>query len=98
MRISGAMIVFFFKNCYYTIVKEAIMYSTYRLNAEELSDDFVKSVKRAYHNKEIEIIIQDVQDETEYLLSSPMNREHLLTAVTEIENRENLVSVGKQDL
>lgn len=57
----------------------------------------MKSVKRAYHNKEIEIIIQDVQDETEYLLSSPENREHLLRAVGEIDSRQNLVTVNRQD-
>lgn len=74
------------------------MYSTYRLKAEELSNDFVKSVKSAYHDKEIEIIVQDVQDETEYLLSSTANKEHLLKAVEEVENQENLVHVKLEEL
>ena len=74
------------------------MYSTYRLKAEELSNDFVESVKSAYHDKEIEIIIQDVQDETEYLLSSAANREHLLKAVEEINKGKNLVFVDGNDL
>ena len=74
------------------------MYSTYRLKAEELSNDFVESVKSAYHDKEIEIIIQDVQDETEYLLSSNANKEHLLKAVEEINNNENLISVSRDEI
>lgn len=74
------------------------MYSTYRLKAEELSNDFVKSVKSAYHDKEIEIIVQDVQDETEYLLSSTTNKEHLLKAIEEVNNQENLVHVKLEEL
>ena len=46
------------------------MYSTYRLKAEELSEDFVAALKKTYHDREIEIIVQEVQDETEYLLSA----------------------------
>ncbi len=40
------------------------MYSTYRLNANELSGDFVKSVKTTYGKREIEIIIREIEDET----------------------------------
>jgi antitoxin YefM len=85
-------------NYYYIKEQEAFMYSTYRLKAEELTNEFVKSVKHAYHDKEIEIIIQDVQDETEYLLSSIANKEHLLKSVAEIKNKENLVTVNMEEL
>lgn len=74
------------------------MYSTYRLKADELSNNILKSIKSAFQHKEIEIIIQDVQDETEYLLSTNANREHLLKAVKDINNNENLVNVKMEDL
>ena len=74
------------------------MYSTYKLNADELSSDILKSIKSAYQHKEIEIIVQDIQDETEYLLSSDTNKEHLLKAVKEINNKENLVEVKLENL
>ncbi|MDY0168906.1 MAG: hypothetical protein RBS80_20340 [Thermoguttaceae bacterium] len=40
------------------------MYSTYRLNANELSGDFVKAVKTTYGKRKIEIIIREIEDET----------------------------------
>jgi hypothetical protein len=70
------------------------MQSTYRLRANELSIDLIKALKNTYHDREIEITINEVQDETEYLLSSPANREHLLTAIHDIRNNRNLVNVS----
>ncbi len=74
------------------------MYSTYKLNADELTNDILNSIKSANPHKEIEIIVQDIQDETEYLLSSDANKEHLLKSIKEINNKENLVSVKLEDL
>ena len=70
------------------------MQSTYRLRANELSTDLIRALKNTYHDREIEITINEVQDETEYLLSSPANREHLLTAIDDIRNNRNLVNVS----
>lgn len=75
-----------------------MMYSTYRLQADELSLDFIKALKKIYQNRQIEIIVQDVQDETDYLLSSEANREHLLRAVENINNHTNLVSINSDDV
>lgn len=69
------------------------MYSTYELKADELSADFVKAVKKTYHHRQIKIIVQEVEDETEYLLSSPANREHLLSAIEDVRSGVNLVQV-----
>ena len=74
------------------------MYSTYRLQADELSSDFLKALKKAYQHREIEIIVQDVEDETEYLLSTTANREHLLRAIENVNNHTNLVEVTLEDL
>ena len=74
------------------------MYSTYRLKADELSSDILDAIKNAFQHREIEIIIQDIPDETDYLLGTTANKEHLLKAIDEIENQENLVGVKIEDL
>lgn len=74
------------------------MYSTYRLKADELSNDILNAIKNAFQHREIEITIQDIPDETDYLLGTTANKEHLLKAIDDIDNQENLVSVKMEDL
>lgn len=74
------------------------MQSTYRVRADELTDDFVQALKVAYKDKEIEIVVSDVVDETDYLLSTEANREQLLGAIKDIEAGENLTSFSIDDL
>jgi len=62
------------------------MVVTYRLGADEISDKFIKSILENYCNKEIVITIQDVEDETDYLLKSEANRQHLLRGIEEIQS------------
>mgnify|MGYP007070240660 FL=1 len=47
------------------------MTSTYTLKSSELTMDFIRSVQAMFKNKEIEINISEVADDTDYLLSSP---------------------------
>jgi len=74
------------------------MYSTYKLPADELSMDFLKALKKTYQHRQIEIIVQEVQDETEYLLSTTANREHLLRAIENVNSHTNLVTMKLDDL
>jgi antitoxin YefM len=73
------------------------MYSTYRLRAEELSSNLIKAIKDTYHDREIEITVQEIQDETEYLLSTPANREHLLKSIENITKHTNLVQMNLEE-
>ena len=67
------------------------MYAIYKLKAEELDGQFLETLKTAFRNKDIEVTVSDI-DETEYLLRSPSNREHLLKAVADVAiQREILV-------
>jgi antitoxin YefM len=74
------------------------MQTTYRVRADELSDDFVQALKVTYKDREIEIVVSDVVDDTDYLLSTAANREQLLGAIKDIESGENLSSFSLDDL
>ncbi|MCA1754005.1 MAG: hypothetical protein LC641_04735 [Spirochaeta sp.] len=74
------------------------MYTTYRLHADELAENFIKAVKQTFKDRNIEIIVQEVQDETEYLLSSQANKEHLLRSIQNVANHTNLVKVQMEEL
>jgi len=69
------------------------MQTTYRMKASELSADLIKALKSTYHDREIEITVNEIEDETAYLLSTPANQEHLLGALDDIRNKRNLVEV-----
>ena len=74
------------------------MVATYRLKAEEVTESFLKSIQENYRNKEIEIIIQEVEDETEYLSKSEANRQHLLRGITEIKSGVPLQTMTVEEL
>lgn len=66
------------------------MQTIYQINADELDQNLLDSIKALFKHKEIEIVISE-RDETAYLLRSPANRERLLRAVREVEQNENIV-------
>jgi antitoxin YefM len=68
------------------------MQSVHRLKANELDDRFLESLKAQWGDREIEIVISDA-DETAYLMSNEANRQRLLKAVNDIDQRHNLVEV-----
>jgi antitoxin YefM len=67
------------------------MYTIYRLNADELDSKFLESLKSAFGHKQIEIAVSE-SDETDYLLRAPTNREHLVSALADVEAGRNLVT------
>jgi aryl carrier-like protein len=66
------------------------MFSTYTLNTDELTPQFIKTLRQTYPNKKIEIIVQEVMDETEILLED----QQLLKAVQDIKDGKNLIAVS----
>ena len=78
------------------------MYTLYRLNADELSVDFLESLKTLFRHKTIEIAVCEAeaveQDETAYLLANPANRARLLEAIENVRQQRNLVTVDLADL
>ncbi len=68
---------------------EFIMQTIYQINADELDQNLLESIKVLFRHKEIEIVVSE-RDETAYLLRSPANRELLLDAVKDIEDNRNI--------
>lgn len=66
------------------------MQTIYQINADELDQKILESIKVLFRNKEIEIVVSE-RDETAYLLRSPANRELLLNAVRDVEEDRNII-------
>jgi len=78
------------------------MYMIYKMKAEELDSRFLRALKTMFKDKEIEIAVceadQSEEDETEYLLKSPANRDRLLKAIENVARKHHLVSVDLEDM
>jgi antitoxin YefM len=75
------------------------MSTVYRVKASEIDGAFLEKIKATFGNKEIEIVVSELnQDETEYLFKSEANKNRLLTAVENIKAQKNLVEVNLEDL
>jgi len=60
------------------------MQSIYRLNANDLDDRFLESLKILWGDREIEIVISEA-DETTYLMANEANQLRLLKAVSDVK-------------
>ncbi len=69
------------------------MQTVYRLNANELDENFLSGLRATFKDQEIEIIVYGV-DETAYLMDSEPNRTRLLQAVAHVKQRSYLVEVN----
>lgn len=73
------------------------MQTSYRLNARDLDHHFLESLKALFQDKEIEIVVYDI-DETAYLSRSEVNQRRLLEAIENVENGTNLIAVNLEEL
>jgi len=67
-----------------------VMQTIYQINADEIDQSLLESIKAQFKNKEIEIVVSE-RDETAYLLRSPANRERLLRAISDVEANRNII-------
>ena len=73
------------------------METVFKLKAAELDKGFIVSVKNLFKDREIEISIKLIQDETEFLFNNPANKKHLLDAIKEVKKNKNLIRfTGKE--
>lgn len=68
------------------------MYTLYKINSDELNENFIAAIKAQFPHQTIEISIaessQIEQDETDYLLKNPVNKARLLAAITQVDNNQ----------
>lgn len=72
------------------------MHITFTLRKDELNMDFIKGLKKMFSGKTLNITVSDNKDEideTEYLLSNPVNKQMLLDGIAAIDRGE--VSASK---
>lgn len=69
------------------------MISTIHLNANDLNESVIRSLKEKFKGKFLEIVVREA-DETEYLRSSAANADFIDEAVARIERGEGLVAVN----
>lgn len=66
------------------------MQTVYRLNSAELDNRFLEALKTLFQDKEIEIVVTEI-DETAYLFQSEANKQRLLSAIQNVRQGNNLV-------
>jgi antitoxin YefM len=71
------------------------MMTSYTLPAEDLNEAFMQKLRKSFSGKNVEITVTEIDDidDTEYLLRSQANREHLLRAIKDVEEGKNLIEV-----
>jgi len=74
------------------------MNTIFHLNSNELDEKFLKAVKTMFKGRNISIVIEDHQDDTEYLLASEANRKVLEKRLKAIEAKKETVNVDINDL
>ena len=72
------------------------MNTIYQMNANELDIGVLESTRAAYKDKQIEIVVSEI-DETEYLMRSPANREFLLRAIERVEAGVGIVTPDQEE-
>jgi len=76
------------------------MSTVINIHSDELDEHFIQAIKEMFHHKKLEIAIQEVeyQNDTDYLNSSPANREFLLKSIKSFENGEPRIYVDLDTL
>ena len=69
-----------------------MMQSVYRLNANELDQQFLEAIKLLFRDKAVEITVTEL-DETRYLMQAEANYKRLREAIADVNNGLNLVQV-----
>lgn len=71
------------------------MQTIYQINADELDENILDSIKALFKNKEIEIVVTE-RDETAYLMRSPKNRDYLLRVIEEVETERDIITPNQE--
>jgi len=77
------------------------MTTTFQLNEAEINDKFLIALKTLFKDQNLTLTVEvaeDEQGETEYLLSSPVNRARLLQSIQNVREGKNLIETNVAQL
>ena len=74
------------------------MQTIYNIAESELNISFLESVKKLFKDKTLSIIIEEKMDETDYLLSSPLNKKRLLQSIEQTKKGETITFKNVSDI
>jgi hypothetical protein len=74
------------------------MDATYRLKPYELNINFLETLKNTFRDKEIAVSVEEIQDETDFLLSTEANRKHLFEALESAKKGEFVHTMTLEEL
>lgn len=75
------------------------MITTFHINESELDVNFIKALKAMFKNRDLTLTIETNSiDETEHLMSSPNNKNRLLNAIKNVNERNNLQNIDLDEL
>lgn len=73
------------------------MTATYRLTADQVSAQLLDSIRATFGDKEIELVVHTL-DETDHLLSTKANREHLANAIKRSSDIGGRITIDLKEL
>jgi hypothetical protein len=74
------------------------MDATYRLKPYKLNADFLETLKRNFWDKEISVSVEEIQDETDFLLSTEANRKYISEALEAVKRGEVVHTMTLEEL
>ncbi|MCK4663030.1 MAG: hypothetical protein KAT68_09210 [Bacteroidales bacterium] len=74
------------------------MNTTIKINAQDINENIMRSIKAMFGNKEIEINISEALDDTDYLFRSVTNKKLLEERMKNADEGKNLVNVPIENL
>jgi hypothetical protein len=73
------------------------METTFKINTDALTPEFIDGIKKLFPHKTVEITIQPA-DETEYILSNPTYAQVLQERIETYEAKKQVISLKSDDL
>ncbi len=64
------------------------MTATYSISRKELNADFIEAIKKTFKTERVIIQIEEVIDETDYLLSTLANTDFIEKSIQQVKNGE----------
>lgn len=74
------------------------MTATFRLEASELNENFLEKLRAMFRDREVELVVHDVESESDYPFDNPVQAQFLHEALDRVERGEGLVSVSLDEL